>query len=510
MAGRSWKLLLVMALALLSVMPYAGPAGAVTPSNVTKVARVTGATPAGETLPNPNQTHTNYQVEGTDLGMMWDKGGGEIFVLFGDTFGPGWCGDGGCGTGWRSNVLAKSADANLADGLTFATMIQDTPGHAKEILSSKKINNDEITVIPTAGVTVGARHYIHYMSVHHWGDPGMWYTNYSGIAYSDDDGQTWTKHPTARWQNNAAWSSKFQMAAFVKSGGYVYMYATPNGRFGSIYLARVAEADMLNIGAYRYWDGNAWNASEASAAPVAIGIAGEMSVVYNTHFNRYVMAYLNPYTEALVMRDAPSPTGPWSGEKIILRGSDYPGMYGSYIHPWSNGGTELYFLMSEWGPYNTFLMKADLSPDAFGANMISEPGFETQAATTHMAPWYLQGHGGIDRGLGFARTGQNNGFVRYNSGWNALKQSVAVQPYTNYTLKGWIRTSANNDSGYFGARGPLNGPIRNETRFYALANYTELTVTFNSGPDSIMEIYAGMWANGDTWIQLDDVSLVKN
>lgn len=182
---------------------------------------------------------------------------------------------------------------------------------------------------------------------------------------------------------------------------------------------------------------------------------------------------------------------------------------GAYIHPWSNDGTELYFLMSEWGPYNTFLMKADLSADAFGANMISEPGFETQAATTHMAPWYLQGNGGIDRGLGHARTGQNNGFVRYNSGWNALKQSVAVQPYTDYTLKGWIRTSANNDNGYFGARGLLNGPILNETRFQALANYTELTVSFNSGANSIVEIYAGMWADGDTWIQLDDVSLVR-
>src|SRR5690606_16963747 len=110
---------------------------------------------------------------------------------------------------------------------------------------------------------------------------------------------------------------------------------------------------MLDIGAYRYWDGLGWQTSEASAVPVVIGIAGEMSVMYSAYFDRFIMAYLNPYTEALVMRDAATPTGPWSGEKIILRGSDYPGMYGSYLHPWSSNGPDLYFVMSEWGPYNT-------------------------------------------------------------------------------------------------------------------------------------------------------------
>ncbi|WP_415835347.1 DUF4185 domain-containing protein, partial [Corallococcus soli] len=81
----TWKR--VVAVQAVWLLGGAGTAGAVTPTNVTKVARVTGATPAGELLPNPNQTHTNYEVYGTDLGIVWDKGGGEVFVLFGDTFG---------------------------------------------------------------------------------------------------------------------------------------------------------------------------------------------------------------------------------------------------------------------------------------------------------------------------------------------------------------------------------------------------------------------------------------
>jgi hypothetical protein len=491
------------------VLGLTSSAGAVTPTGVTKVSRVTGATPSGESLPNPNQTHTNYEVYGTDLGIVWDKGGGEVFLAFGDTFGVGWCGNGGCGGGWRSNVLARSADTNLTDGLSFTTMIQDSTRHAKEILPSKKVNNDEMTVIPTAGITVGSRHYIHYMSVNHWGEAGLWYTNSAGIAYSDDNGQNWVKHPTARWQNNASWTNNFQMAAFIRNGGFVYMFATPNGRRGNVHLARVPESAVLNISAWRYWDGNGWSTSQAAAQPVAMGIAGELSVSYNASFGRFLMTYLNEDRQAVVLRDAATLTGPWSGEKVLARAAAFPGLYNAFIHPWGTSGTNLYFVMSQWTPYNTFLMRATLAADAQGDNSLSEPGFENQDATPVMAPWYLEGNGGIDRNLGQARSGQDNGFVRNSSGWNALKQRVAVQPYTDYTLRGWVRTSANNTAGYFGARGLNNGPILGEVPFGALAAYTEQVVSFNSGPNSVVEIYGGLWANGDTWAQLDDVSLTR-
>ncbi|PTM59798.1 DUF4185 domain-containing protein [Desmospora activa] len=479
---------------------------AVTPSGPEIIARVTGATPAGETVPNPNQTDVNYRISGTDLGIIWEKGDGEYFIAFGDTNGLD-------EHDWRSNTLAISSDTNLEDGLSFDTMIQDTPGHAKEILPSKKVDRDEITVIPTAGVTVGDRHYIHYMSVNHWGDPGRWYTNYSGIAYSDDDGETWVKHPTARWQNNNnTWDNKFQMAAFVKKDGFVYLYATPNGRFGNIHLARVPENSLLDIGAYRYWNGNEWVANQAEARPVAIGVAGELSVAYNTHFDRYIMTYLNEDRRAIVMRDAPTPTGPWSGEKILVPdGFTGLGQYGAYMHPLSNDGPDLYFVMSTWYPdYNTHLLKARLDDDLLGDNILSDPGFETQTKTPIMAPWYVEGEGGIDRNLGYARTGENNGYVRNGSGWNAIMQRVAVQPHTDYTLKGWVRTSNNNTDGYFGAR-VYKGSILKESKFESLSEYTELTVQFNSGNNDIVEIYTGMWAeNGDTWVQVDDVSLEKN
>jgi hypothetical protein len=508
MNSKKKLLTMFLVLTLLTSMAFAGGAAALTTSNTVKVARVTGATPAGETLPNPNQTKTNDQIWGTDLGIMWDKGGGEVFVAFGDTFGEGWVSGAG-GDDWRSNVLAKSVDTDLTNGLTFSHVFHDSPGHAKEILSSKKINFDEMTVIPTAGVTVGSRHYIHYMSVNNWGDPGMWYTNYSGIAYSDDGGNNWTKHST-KWLNGDPWTNKFQQAAFLKNGGYVYMYATQNGRFGDVYLARVPENQMLNKGEYRYWNGLGWTTSESAAKPVAHGPAGELSVVYNSYFKRYIMTYLNENRQSIVMRDSPTLTGPWTGEKVLAAGAQFPGLYGAFIHPWSNSGTDLYYLMSQWDPYNAFLMKTTLGSDTLGNNIISEPGFETQADTPVSAPWYFEGQGGIDRNLGYARSGLNNAWVRNTTGWNAAKQRVVVQPHTTYTLKGWVRTSSNNTDGYFGARVPNGGAIRGETRYAAYGSYTQLTVTFNSGPSTILELYAGMWAvNGDTWVQIDDVTLTR-
>ena len=58
----------------------------------------------------------------------------------------------------------------------------------------------EYTVIPGDGVTVGARSYLSYMSVHSWTDPD-WATNYAGLAYSDDKGENWAVSGL-KWPND--------------------------------------------------------------------------------------------------------------------------------------------------------------------------------------------------------------------------------------------------------------------------------------------------------------------
>lgn len=122
-----------------------------------------------------NDTIGRFRVLGTDLGIMWDNGGGEILTAFGDTVGLsdnplcGLVGD------WRSNILLRSSDKDLTDGMGIDNSPVDTPNHSKEIIQSKKIPGVEQTVIPTTGISVGegpgATQYINYMSVRSWGAP---------------------------------------------------------------------------------------------------------------------------------------------------------------------------------------------------------------------------------------------------------------------------------------------------------------------------------------------------
>lgn len=473
------------------------------PTLAEEVAKLTG-------YDSINQTDTLYQVMGTDLGAMWDNGSGQILMAFGDTFGEGQVGGGQFGGDWRSNVLARSSDRNLADGMSFDNMVVDRPGHAKELLSSKKIDNDEITVIPNSGVSVGNRQYLHYFSQHHW---GPWNTNYGGIAYSDDNGENWVKSDV-RWENSApVWGRYFQLGSLVRHEGFVYLFGTGSGRFYDIRLARVPEDKVLNFSAWRYWNGAHWVREESDAIPIVAAPSGEMSVLYNAYLDRWLMMYLDEYRAAIVMREAPTLIGPWSGQRVVVRGGEggeYPGLYAPFMHPWSaaSGEPELYFAMSVWGPYNVFLMRTTLDRNVDTANLISDPGFEEQPDRQVRVPWHLCGKGGIDRDGQLSYAGQNNGFVRAAEGWNALTQPVVVQPHRRHRLSAWIRSSERDaPAGFLGVRAK-HGTIAQQS-FGHLPDYTKVSLDFNPGNRTHIEVFVGFWGEGaDAWVQVDQVSLV--
>jgi|GEM_PF-111301 len=518
------KFITTAVLVMLMILSLAVPSLAVTPpvgdsstyelvaSQAVKISRVTGATPAGETIPNPTQTHTNYAVGGTDLGIVWDAttdpNNKKVMIAFGDTF-DGWGGNGGGGSGWRGNVLALSEDEDLSDGLSFTTMIANpsSPNYAKEIIHSAHITNGtgDFTAIPTAGVSVGNRHFIHYMQIKNWGAAGRWNINFAEIAYSDDEGQNWTKSGV-KW--GAA--SKFGQAAFIEDGGYVYMFGTPAGRFDSAYLARVPEADMLIKENYEYWNGSDWIVNnEAAAVEVISSPVSELSIAYNSYYDKFIMTYLNEDLAAIVMRSSSSLSSGWSAEVEIAKGAQYPALYGAYIHPWTNDGRDLYFLMSQWVPYNVFLMHSTLDIGDPTENLLDDPSFEYQTSATISSPWILEsGNGGIDRNLNTSRGGKNNVWLRNTSGWNAIKQSVPVSPNTEYKLIGFVRTSQNNADGYFGVRGSA-GNIIKEVRYGRNDNYAKQTVRFNSGNNTSITVFTGMWSSsGDTWVNADNYYLL--
>ncbi|MGA8116597.1 MAG: sialidase family protein [Actinocatenispora sp.] len=150
---------------------------------------------------------------------------------------------------------------------------------------------------------------------------------------------------------------------------------------------------------------------------------------------------------------------------------------------------------------------AHRSDRPLAANLLADPGFELQPGGAPNGAWHCIGNCGVDAEAGSAHGGANNGFVRNGSGWNALFQTVPVAANTTYHLTGWIRTSGNNNDAYFGARVAGGGPVRDENHFGSLANWTALNVTVGSGAATSLDIYAGLWATADMWLQVDDLEL---
>jgi hypothetical protein len=306
---------------------------------------------------SPNETIKRFAVSGTDLGLMWD-GGGQVLMAFGDT-------SGFCmipGHQWRYNVLMRSADRSLSNTVNVASSPLVHPGIAKQIINTIKAAPDETGIIPTAGISVGGTQYLNFMSIKSWDANGAWSTNYSAIAMSQDNGQTWAVYPrTVRAPGGG--NENFQQGAFLRPGdGYVYSYGTPPGRGGSVFLTRVPQGFVPDLTKYEYWnsDGNAWVPNNPSAArPVIPGPVGEMSAQYNTYLKKYLVLYCNGGND-VVARTAPAPQGPWGPEQVLVSSFSIPGgIYAPFLHPWSTG-KDLYFNLSLWSAYNVMLMHAVL------------------------------------------------------------------------------------------------------------------------------------------------------
>ncbi|MGG7100300.1 DUF4185 domain-containing protein [Rhodococcus sp. 24CO] len=310
---------------------------------------------------SPNQTVERFNVLGTDLGIMWDNGAGQVLTVFGDTVGLN--SDPTCGGvvgDWRSNVLFRSADGILSDGMNIDSSPVDRPNRSREIIDSLKVTGVETSSIPTTGIAVGGVQYVNYMSVRSWGGSGEWVTNFSQIASSRDNGETWQVEPaSARPNLPLTGNANFQMGSFVKDGGYVYNFGTPSGRFGEARLSRVKEESIVDVAAYEYWDGKSWVPNKPDVAtPVLDGDVSELSVQYNNYLGKFVAMYSNEWG-ALVLRTADQLTGPWSAPDIVIEPGAVPGLYGAYMHPWSQG-QDLYFLATTWSDYNVMLMKTTL------------------------------------------------------------------------------------------------------------------------------------------------------
>ncbi|HYY28160.1 MAG TPA: DUF4185 domain-containing protein [Chthoniobacterales bacterium] len=326
----------------------------------------------GPTSPNGQ---LSADVCGADLGTMTEIGR-KIFFAFGDTFGyvngrPVRM----SGVDWRSNVFASAPAENVGEvpRLTWRT---DATGKAIPIIDGAHLpaftgSDGEQTKIPTAMVSVGNRIYLHYMSVHGFAPKGgVWECNYSKFIYSDDFGKTWTPLETPFGGRD----SNFNMLALTdqrgsgnEDGAYVYAFGTPCGRFGGVKLARVPVTEVQDFDSWDYYSGKvnvsaAWVHDPSKAVDIIPPPIGEASILWNPFIRRWMYTYLNEQTASIKLREAEEPWGPWSVPNAVTTAHDYPQLYGAFMTPsfLKDDGKTFYFIMSMYGPYNTFLMKATL------------------------------------------------------------------------------------------------------------------------------------------------------
>jgi len=334
-----------------------------------KVARVTGNRIYGEEFVSPNSTGTKYNVGCTDLGVIWEMSDAKTYgVLFGDTFGNDFkVGSGGPNgaSDWRSNVLAYSTETDFSKGLVFSGMLMDK----KKALRAESViireNYYAFTYIPTAAISVNGKEYMHYM---YWevGDRTRVTQNYSSYAVSSDCGKTWSN---CKNQIKFTYSSNFNMVGLAKKDGdpYCYILGCQNGngyRASTAKLGRFLPENILDKTKYEFWNGDKkqwYKGLEGMATTLIAGNVGELSLMYMENMKAWLVMYLNP-ASGICYKSAARITGPWSQERVLCGFSSYPAAYGSYIHPYcakaENTSGEIYWTMSQWAPYNVFLMKA--------------------------------------------------------------------------------------------------------------------------------------------------------
>ncbi|MDF1541162.1 MAG: DUF4185 domain-containing protein [Candidatus Thorarchaeota archaeon] len=309
---------------------------------------------------------TVYGVGGTDLGIIV-KHNGQYCLLFGDTFSSTTSMTGN----WRSNTMAISEDTDPSDGITIDSWILE-PGtpFAKELISSLKVDNVEMTCIPTTAVSLNGNLYVYYMSVRHWSiTGGVWTCNNASVAVSVDNGQTFSKMTNISWDGDGNFVLFGAVQPFSESDDYLYLLSTPAGRFGSCYLSRVEPSQILNISAYGYFsdisssDEITWSSEVSDASPTFSSPVGEVSVMWNDYLSKWTAFYTDNEAFSIVMRTSDHLWGPWSEPHTIVDADEYPSLYGSYVHPdfVENEGEIVYFIMSVFSQYNTFVMSVNVS-----------------------------------------------------------------------------------------------------------------------------------------------------
>jgi hypothetical protein len=162
-------------------------------------------------------------------------------------------------------------------------------------------------------------------------------------------------------------------------------------------------------------------------------------------------------------------------------------------------------------------LAATLATARAAGNFIKDPSFKLQTqgnGNPLIAPWSGTGPAtiGLDSNNGNGPRPTPCGYISSpaGTGWSAITQRVSVAPHTNYELSVSVQTCMGFPGGVCGVR-TLGGTVLGQKAIVVSEGYQKYSVTFNSGPNGSVTVFAGFVASGTTdgWIHLGDCSLVE-
>lgn len=314
----------------------------------------------------------NAGAGGTDLGIPFELPDKKMMLLYGDTF----SGQNMQGF-WNSNFMAITEDKNLSDGLTFSDVVATDNGMIKPFFQGnhqKGNENDpsvEVTKIPTGGISIGDDTYIFYMSIRYWGVAGSWNVNYNEcLKATDNTYKNWLPVSTLRWtENDLYYAGQIYPFNNPKDPSNIYFVSIPGGRNNGSVMFRVNKDKFENRSEYEYLVGKStWvkgdeGMSMLNQNPYYIMTPGvsEPSIMYSEYLDKFIYSTLKG--SAIVFGVSENVEGPYKEIHQVLKGNDFPTLYGGFIHPnfTDSNGQRLYVQLSQWTPiYNTSLVEVVL------------------------------------------------------------------------------------------------------------------------------------------------------
>ena len=209
------------------------------------------------------------------------------------------------------------------------------------------------------------------MSIRYWGIAGSWLVTYNQcVKATDNTYKTWEPVESLRWNDDELYYAG-QIYPFYnpKDQEHIYFTSIPGGRNDGAVMFRVDVEDFENKDEYEYLTGtNTWTKGDEGIKKlnshphyVLSPTVSEPSIMYSKYLDKFVYCTLKG--TSIVLATADEVTGPYSDVYPICSGSDYPGLYGGFLHEkfTDTDGQRLYVQLSRWTPiYNTFLLEVVL------------------------------------------------------------------------------------------------------------------------------------------------------